>query len=73
MLLFFIYVNYVSLLHFFYFYTVVTDVSCHLSECVSDQHENLCHFGHWAHLILATYCYVFLFLSDVISVILLML
>ena len=34
---------------------------------VSDQHESLCYIGHWAHFLLATYCYIY-FLINVISV-----
>ena len=50
------------------------DMSCKLFVRVSDQYESLCYSGHWAHFILAMYCYIsFFFLIDVISVILLML
>ena len=45
------------------------DMSRQLVVRVSDQHESLCYFGHWAYLILAIYCYLsFLFLINLISI-----
>ena len=55
----------------FYFSDInIIDMSCQLLfVCVSDQHESLCYFGHWAHFNLAIYYYIsFLFLITVISV-----
>ena len=44
-------------------------MSCELFVRVSDQHESLCYFGHWARFISTIYCYIsFLFLIIVISV-----
>lgn len=43
-------------------------MSCHRLYGVSDQHESLFYFGHWAHFILAMYSYIFSFLFTVIPV-----
>jgi len=53
-----------------YFFDInIIDMSFQLFVRVSDQHESLCYFGHWAHFILAIHCYIsFLFLINVISV-----
>ena len=64
-------------IHFFFCTVLISsviDMSCQLFVRVSDQHESLCYFGHGAHFISAMYCYIsFLFLIDVISIIVLML